>query len=49
MLLTRAQADWPAEVRKITQKRGVDLVVEHVGGEVLRAMFHLPGARRDAS
>jgi NADPH:quinone reductase-like Zn-dependent oxidoreductase len=27
--------DWPAEVRKITDKRGVDVVVEHVGGEVL--------------
>ncbi len=26
---------WPAEVRSITQKRGVDLVVEHVGGKVL--------------
>jgi NADPH:quinone reductase-like Zn-dependent oxidoreductase len=30
---------WPAEVRKITGKRGVDLVVEHVGGEVLRRCF----------
>jgi 2-desacetyl-2-hydroxyethyl bacteriochlorophyllide A dehydrogenase len=27
--------DWPAEVRKITGKRGVDVVVEHVGGPVL--------------
>ncbi|MEK7706904.1 MAG: zinc-binding dehydrogenase [Verrucomicrobiota bacterium] len=27
--------DWPAEVRKLTGRRGVDLVVEHVGGEVL--------------
>ncbi|MEO5802920.1 MAG: zinc-binding dehydrogenase [Verrucomicrobiota bacterium] len=26
---------WPGQVRKITQKRGVDFVVEHVGGEVL--------------
>lgn len=26
---------WPAEVRKLTGKRGVDIVVEHVGGEVL--------------
>lgn len=32
-------SDWPAEVRKITQKRGVDVVVEHVGGEVLLACF----------
>ena len=31
--------NWPAEVRKLTQKRGVDLVVEHVGGEVLRNAF----------
>jgi 2-desacetyl-2-hydroxyethyl bacteriochlorophyllide A dehydrogenase len=30
---------WPAEVRRITEKRGVDLVVEHVGGEVLRKVF----------
>lgn len=26
---------WPAEVRKLTGKRGVDVVVEHVGGPVL--------------
>jgi len=32
-------ADWPAEVRKITGKRGVDLVVEHVGGDVLSKCF----------
>lgn len=31
--------DWPAEVRKITGKRGVDLVIEHVGGEVLGKCF----------
>ena len=30
---------WPAEVRKITQKRGVDLVVEHTGGAVLEQVF----------
>ena len=30
---------WPEEVRRITGKRGVDLVVEHVGGEVLRRVF----------
>ena len=34
-----SQADWPAEVRKITQKRGVDIVVEHVGGDVLVKCF----------
>jgi NADPH:quinone reductase-like Zn-dependent oxidoreductase len=31
--------NWPAEVRKITGKRGVDLVVEHVGGDVLLKCF----------
>jgi NADPH:quinone reductase-like Zn-dependent oxidoreductase len=31
--------DWPAEVRKLTGKRGVDLVVEHVGGDVLGKCF----------
>ncbi|HLP78387.1 MAG TPA: zinc-binding dehydrogenase [Candidatus Paceibacterota bacterium] len=32
-------SDWPAEVRRITARRGVDLVVEHVGGEVLKKCF----------
>jgi 2-desacetyl-2-hydroxyethyl bacteriochlorophyllide A dehydrogenase len=32
--------DWPAEVRRLTRKRGVDLVVEHVGGHVLEQAFH---------
>jgi 2-desacetyl-2-hydroxyethyl bacteriochlorophyllide A dehydrogenase len=31
--------NWPAEVRKMTNKRGVDLVVEHVGGGVLLQCF----------
>lgn len=31
--------DWPSDVRKITGKRGVDLVVEHVGGDVLTKCF----------
>jgi 2-desacetyl-2-hydroxyethyl bacteriochlorophyllide A dehydrogenase len=31
--------DWPAEVRQLTQRRGVDLVVEHAGGEVLMKCF----------
>jgi len=31
--------DWPAEVRQITQKHGVDVVVEHVGGDVLKDCF----------
>ncbi|MBK9137922.1 MAG: zinc-binding dehydrogenase [Verrucomicrobia bacterium] len=33
------RSDWPAEVRRLTDKRGVDLVVEHVGGEVLEQVF----------
>ncbi len=32
-------ANWPAEVRRITEKRGVDLVVEHIGGAVLPKVF----------
>ncbi len=32
--------DWAAEVRKITNKRGVDVVVEHVGGDVLLQAFN---------
>lgn len=31
--------DWPTRVRQITGRRGVDLVVEHVGGDVLRQCF----------
>lgn len=30
---------WPVEVRRLTNKRGVDLVVEHVGGDVLPKCF----------
>ena len=30
---------WPIEVRRLTNKRGVDLVIEHVGGEVLVQCF----------
>ena len=30
---------WPSEVRRITGKRGVDLVIEHVGGDVLLKCF----------
>jgi 2-desacetyl-2-hydroxyethyl bacteriochlorophyllide A dehydrogenase len=37
--LDSTRPDWPAEVRKLTAKRGVDLVVEHVGGEVLLQCF----------
>jgi len=32
--------NWPAEVRKITAKRGVDLVVEHVGGQIIEQCFN---------
>jgi len=37
--LDPADPKWPAEVRKITNKRGVDICVEHVGGEVLPKIF----------
>ncbi len=30
---------WPGEIRKITDKHGVDIIVEHVGGEVLQMCF----------
>jgi len=32
-------SDWSAEVRRITRRRGVDLVIEHVGGDVLQKCF----------
>ena len=32
-------AQWPAEVRRLTNKRGVDVIVEHVGGAVLEQCF----------
>ena len=38
-VLDSNDATWPAEVRKLTKRRGVDLVVEHVGGEVLLKSF----------
>jgi len=38
-VLDPADPQWPAEVRKITGKRGVDVVVEHVGGDVLTKCF----------
>jgi 2-desacetyl-2-hydroxyethyl bacteriochlorophyllide A dehydrogenase len=34
-----SKPDWPADVREITRKRGVDVVVEHVGGDVLLQCF----------
>lgn len=33
------QPHWPAEIRKLTNRRGVDVVVEHVGGDVLTKCF----------
>ena len=30
---------WPAEVRKMTNKHGADITVEHVGGDVLLKVF----------
>jgi 2-desacetyl-2-hydroxyethyl bacteriochlorophyllide A dehydrogenase len=38
-VLDPANLHWPAEVRKITNRRGVDLVIEHVGGGVLVKCF----------
>ena len=31
---------WPIEVRKLTDRRGVELVVEHIGGTVLQQAFN---------
>jgi NADPH:quinone reductase-like Zn-dependent oxidoreductase len=38
-VLDSTNSAWPAEARKITERRGVDLVIEHVGGEVLLKCF----------
>ena len=38
-LVDSTRDDWPAEVRRITEKRGVDVIVEHVGGPVLEKAF----------
>ena len=38
-VLDPADANWPKEVRRITYRRGVDLVIEHVGGDVLTKCF----------
>ena len=34
-----SDANWPAAIRKITNRRGVDLIVEHVGGDALVKCF----------
>ena len=31
---------WPIELRKLTDRRGVDLVIEHIGGAVLQQAFN---------
>jgi len=31
--------NWPSEVRHITDRRGVDMVVEHIGGKLLEQAF----------
>ena len=38
-LADAGSATWPAEVRLLTGKRGVDLVIEHVGGVLLEQAF----------
>ena len=39
LALDSTAPDWPAEVRKATGKRGVNLVIEHVGGDMLTQAF----------
>jgi NADPH:quinone reductase-like Zn-dependent oxidoreductase len=38
-LVDSTDPEWPSKVREITQKRGVDLIVEHVGGDVFEKCF----------
>jgi 2-desacetyl-2-hydroxyethyl bacteriochlorophyllide A dehydrogenase len=38
-VIDTSRPDWPADVRQITGKRGVDLVIEHIGGAVLAQCF----------
>ena len=38
-IIDSSKPDWPGDVREITRKRGVDLVVEHIGGDVLLQCF----------
>ena len=39
-VIDSTDSEWPAKVRSLTQKRGVDLIVEHVGGDVFEKSFH---------
>jgi NADPH:quinone reductase-like Zn-dependent oxidoreductase len=34
------QPNWPLDVRKQTGRRGVSIVIEHVGGTILEQVFH---------
>jgi NADPH:quinone reductase-like Zn-dependent oxidoreductase len=34
------QPNWPSDVRKRTGRRGVGIVIEHVGGALLEQVFH---------
>lgn len=38
-VLDSSNPDWAAEARKLTGRRGVDLVIEHIGGETLLQCF----------
>lgn len=38
-VLDSTSAKWPGEARRLTHKRGVDVIVEHVGGAVLGQCF----------
>jgi NADPH:quinone reductase-like Zn-dependent oxidoreductase len=40
LALDPADPSWPGAVREHTAKRGVDVVVEHVGGPLLNQAFH---------
>jgi NADPH:quinone reductase-like Zn-dependent oxidoreductase len=39
LVVDPADPEWPGKVRQITGKRGVDLVVEHVGGRLFEQVF----------
>jgi NADPH:quinone reductase-like Zn-dependent oxidoreductase len=39
-VVDHSSPNWPKEVRQITGRRGVDIVVEHIGGDVLLQALH---------
>ena len=43
LVIDSMDPNWPARVRELTQKRGVDLIVEHVGGDVFEKCFQCLG------